>query len=53
MVALDWWVWEFMVLISGVIGVQEQAATVVLMNLVALMYQFATGFEQSSTGLIG
>jgi hypothetical protein len=45
MIALDWSVWEFMILISGLIGVKEQAATVVLMNLVSLVYQFAIGFE--------
>ena len=45
MIALDWWVWEFMILISGLIGVKEQAATVVVMNLVALVYSVGNGFE--------
>ena len=31
MVTLDWWIGEFMVLISGWLSVDEQAATVVMM----------------------
>lgn len=38
MFALDSWVWEFMVLISGIIGVKEQAATIILMNMVSCTY---------------
>jgi hypothetical protein len=38
MVALDWWAWEFMILISGFLGVNEQAATVVLMNVYSIWY---------------
>ena len=36
MVTLDWWIWEFMVLISGWLSVEEQAATVVLMQFVVI-----------------
>ena len=53
MFALDEWVWEFMVVISGILGVSQQAATVVLMNLVALLYRIAVGFEAASTTLVG
>ena len=45
MLVLDWWIWELMVLISGYLGVNEQAATILIMNLVSLAYMFATGFE--------
>ena len=53
MLALDWWVWELMVVISGLLGVKEQAATVVVMNLAGLIFQFALGFESGSTVVIG
>jgi MATE family multidrug resistance protein len=43
MLALDWWVWELMILISGYLGVQEQAATIIIMNVVVISYMFASG----------
>jgi multidrug resistance protein, MATE family len=53
MLVLDWWIWEFMVLISGYLGVNEQAATIVVMNVVVLAYMFAVGFETAACALIG
>ena len=53
MLCLDWWVWELMVLISGYLGVDEQAATIVVMNVVSLAYMFIMGFKVSSCTLIG
>jgi Na+-driven multidrug efflux pump len=31
MVMLEWWIWELMILISGYLGVAEQASTVIVM----------------------
>jgi MATE family multidrug resistance protein len=53
MLALDWWVWELMILISGYLGVQEQAATIIIMHIVVISYMFATGFEQAAATLVG
>ena len=53
MVASDWWVWELMILISGYLGVVEQASCILIMNIVALCYMVAIGFEQASCTLVG
>ena len=50
---LDWWVWELMVLISGYLGVVEQASCILIMQICALSYQVAIGLEQASCTLIG
>ena len=53
MVALDWWIWELMALIAGFIGVKEQAATILIMYIVALAYMLAMALEISSCTIIG
>jgi Na+-driven multidrug efflux pump len=53
MLALSWFTWEFMVLISGYIGVKEQAATVIIMNIVGLLYSFGLGFNNAACALVG
>lgn len=45
MITLDWWVWEFMILISGLIGVKEQAACILIMNIVSLAAMIGFGLE--------
>jgi MATE family multidrug resistance protein len=53
MQALDNWIWELMVLISGYLGVQEQAATIIIMQIVVVSYLCSTGFEQAAATLVG
>ena len=53
MITLDWWVWEFMILISGLLGVKEQAACILIMNIVSLAVMIGFGLEQASCTLIG
>lgn len=53
MLAMNWFTWELMVIISGYIGVNEQAATVIVMNLVGLLYAFGSGFDGAACALIG
>ena len=53
MICLDWWVWEFMILLSGYLGVIEQASQIIIMHLVALAYMVSIGFESSSCALVG
>lgn len=53
MLALTWWTWELMVLISGLLGVKEQAATVIIMNLIGFLYSLAMGFDIATCALVG
>ena len=43
MMCLEWWAYEVMTLMAGYIGVNEQAAQIVLMNIVALLYMVSLG----------
>ena len=53
MLCLDWWAWELLVLISGYLGVAEQASTIIIQQLVVLAYMTATGFESAASALVG
>ena len=53
MICLDWWVWEFMILMSGYLGVVDQASQIIIMHIVALAYMVSIGFESSSCALVG
>ena len=53
MICSDWWVWEFMCLISGWLGVDEQAATVILMNLIVFIYLISMGYMTAASTFIG
>ena len=45
---VDYWAWEQMTLVAGLIGLTEQASQVLLMSLYSLPY--ATGHGLSSPG---
>ena len=40
-------------LISGLLGVEDQATTVLIMNIILIGYMFATGLESAACTLIG
>lgn len=44
MLCLEWWAYEVMTLMSGYLGVTEQASQIVLMNLIAFLFMAACGF---------
>jgi len=50
---LDQWVWEIMILVSGYFKEEDQAAQIIVMNIVSLAYMVAIGLEQASCTLIG
>jgi multidrug resistance protein, MATE family len=45
MLCLDWWVWELLILISGYLGVHEQATNIVIMNIILIAYMVTMGLE--------
>ena len=53
MLILDWGAFEILVLISGFLGVTEQASCILIMNIVVLAYMVAEGFDTSACTLVG
>jgi MATE family multidrug resistance protein len=53
MLCLEWWAFEVMSLICGLIGVEEQAAQVILINIVGIIFMIAMGIQQASSANIG
>jgi|TARA_B110000285_G_C14646208_1_gene389819 Na+-driven multidrug efflux pump len=53
MLCLDWWVWELLILISGWLGVHEQATNIVIMNIILITYMMTMGLEQAACTLVG
>jgi MATE family multidrug resistance protein len=53
MLCLEWWAFEVMTLLAGYIGVDEMAAQVIIMNVLALVFMIAVGLLQAATCLIG
>ena len=44
MLCPDWWSFEIIIIMSGWIGVNEQATMVVLFQLISMMYMVPMGF---------
>jgi MATE family multidrug resistance protein len=53
MLCLDWWAFEVMILISGLFGVTQQAALIIIMNIAVIFFRISMGFEQAASTLIG
>jgi len=53
MLCLEWWAFEAMVLMSGYIGVDEQATQIILLNIIGLCFFLALGLQQAATSCIG
>lgn len=45
LVCVDWWSFEAMLLVSGLFGVQKQAAMIVLMNMIGQTYRIGQGLD--------
>lgn len=43
MLCLEWWAFEVMTLLTGYIGVNEQASQIIMYNIIALMFMFSLG----------
>ena len=53
MECLEWWAFDILILITGVIGVEEQAANVIIMNIVFDASMIAYGMQEALTTLVG
>jgi multidrug resistance protein, MATE family len=52
-VVLDWACFEITTLMAGYVGVKEQAAQILLLNMVYVLFQIPYGLQLSSSYLIG
>ena len=43
MICAEWWAFEIVVILSGILGVVEQGSTVILFNVCAQMYMIPLG----------
>ena len=53
MLSAEWWAFELMVILAGILGITEQAANVILFNVVAVFYMIPLGMQEASCALIG
>ena len=53
MLCLEWWAFEVTCVMVGYIGVDEQAANVVIFQIIAFMFTIILGFSQAACALIG
>lgn len=50
---LDFWSYDIMTFVSGIIGVSSQAAAVVMMNMCALAYSISSGLQSAAGSFQG
>ena len=53
MLCLEWWAFEFMAIMAGYIGVSEQAAQVIEMNVGPILFMIAVGLRQGASKCVG
>ena len=53
MLCLEWWAYEMMTLMAGYLGVNEQAAQIVMLNIIAFMFMFALGLSSAASTVVG
>jgi MATE family multidrug resistance protein len=53
MLCLEWWAWEIMTLLSGYIGVTDQAANVLFFQINGMVFMVCLGLQTASGANIG
>jgi len=59
LMCLDWWIFEVMLILSGLFGVDAQASMIVCismivcMNICSLFYRFGQGLDQTACLILG
>ena len=43
MLCAEWWAFELMVILAGILGITEQAVNVILFNVIAVFYMIPIG----------
>ena len=50
---LDFWAYECMTILSGIIGIPQQAGQVIVMNMAEMSYQIAWGMQSAACTVLG
>ena len=53
MLCFEWWAFELLAIFSGLIGVTELAAEVVIINIVSFIFMLPLGVSYSASALTG
>jgi len=53
MLCPEWWAFEGLIILSGYIGVNDQAVMVVSFNLIGIIYMFPMGFSEAAAAVVG
>lgn len=53
MLCAEWWAFEILIFLAGIIGVREQAAMIIIFQVLTQTYMINLGMQESSTALIG
>lgn len=53
MLCAEWWAFEILILLSGIIGVKEQAALIIQFTICSMTYMVNLGIQEASATLIG
>lgn len=49
----EWWAFEILIILAGLVGVKEQAVMVLLCNLTTLMFMVPLGFGEGAATVVG
>ena len=52
-ILLDWTCFEISSLMAGILGVNEQAVNIILLNALTLSFQIGYGLQQAGCALVG
>ena len=50
---MNFWIWELMILLSGLLSVHEQAANIIIMSIVGMVQMTSYGMNQAVSTLMG
>jgi MATE family multidrug resistance protein len=53
MMCPEWWAFEVLTILSGLVGVNEQAVMVIAMNIVTILEMPALGFSEAAATVVG
>lgn len=53
MLCCEWWIFELLAIFTGLLGVDQLAAEVVIINLIAFVFMIPLGISYSASALTG
>ena len=53
MLCFEWWAFELLAIFTGLLGVNELAAEVVIINMVSFIFMLPLGISYSASALTG